>query len=122
MRCVGFGCRTLVTFAAQGVAAGADPLVMKSFVQQELIKRGFLWAGFHNLSAAHTADDVAALLAAYAEVLPLLRTALEQKNLAESLRGEPVEAVFRRRPTSTSSPSRRRPRPPRQDGNGARTT
>ena len=39
-RCVGFGCRTMVTFAPQGTAAGADPLHMKSFVQQELIRRG----------------------------------------------------------------------------------
>ena len=29
-------------------------------------------------------------------MLPLLRAAMEQKNLAQSLRGAPVEAVFRR--------------------------
>jgi glutamate-1-semialdehyde 2,1-aminomutase len=118
VRCVGYGCRTLVTFAAQGVAAGADPLIMKSFVQQELIKRGFLWAGFHNLSAAHTADDLKALLAAYGEVLPLLRAALEQKNLAESLRGAPVEAVFRRTTNFNVKP---KPATSEKDGNGART-
>jgi len=121
VRCVGYGCRTLVTFAAQGLAAGADPLVMKSFVQQELIKRGFLWAGFHNLSAAHTADDVKALLAAYAEVLPLLRTALEQKKLAESLRGAPVEAVFRRTTNFNVKPKPAVAATPGKDGNGART-
>jgi len=99
-RCVGFGCRTMVTFATSGeqagVAAGADPLLMKSFVQQELIKRGVLWGGFHNLSAAHTEDDIAHLLRAYAEVLPLLRGALEEHRLEASLRGTPVEPVFRR--------------------------
>jgi len=96
VRCVGFGCRTLVTFAPEGPAAGEDPLVMKSFVQQELLKRGILWSGFHNLSAAHTEDDVEHALAAYAEVLTLLGEALRRGPLVAALRGAPVEAVFRR--------------------------
>jgi glutamate-1-semialdehyde aminotransferase len=95
-RCVGFGCRTLVTFAAQGIAKDADPLVMRSFVQQELIKRGVLWAGFHNLSAAHDEDDLEHLHAAYQEVLPLLRAALERGTLLDELRGPAVEPMFRR--------------------------
>jgi glutamate-1-semialdehyde 2,1-aminomutase/spore coat polysaccharide biosynthesis protein SpsF len=95
-RCVGFGCRTMLTFAPQGIAAGADPLIMKSFVQQELIRRGILWSGFHNLSAAHTPDDLGALLGAYREILPELRAALERGALPEALRGAPVEPVFRR--------------------------
>ncbi|HMF42457.1 MAG TPA: aminotransferase class III-fold pyridoxal phosphate-dependent enzyme, partial [Polyangia bacterium] len=103
-RCVGFGCRTLVTFAPQGIAAGADPLMMKSFVQQELIRRGFLWSGFHNLSAAHTADDLTALLGAYGEILPELRAVLERGTLATALRGEPVEAVFRRTSNFNTKP------------------
>jgi glutamate-1-semialdehyde aminotransferase len=109
-RCVGFGCRTLVTFAAQGAAAGADPLVMKSFVQQELIKRGVLWGGFHNLSAAHQADDVDYLLEVYRQVLPLLRAALERGTLARELRGQPVEPVFRR--TSNFNLKPKPPEPP----------
>jgi glutamate-1-semialdehyde 2,1-aminomutase len=93
-RCVGFGARTLVTFDAKGT--GSDPLVMKSFVQQELVRRGILWGGFHNLSAAHTLDDVTTLLAAYREILPELKGLLASGKLAGALRGEPVEAVFRR--------------------------
>ena len=95
-RATGFGCRTLVSFAAEGLAAAADPLVMKSFVQQELVKRGVLWGGFHNLSAAHSDEDVDYLLAAYGEVLPLLREALERGTVAEALRGAPLEPLFRR--------------------------
>ena len=55
-----------------------------------------LWGGFHNLSAAHTEDDIAHLLRAYGEVLPLLRAALEERRLPSALRGTPVEPVFRR--------------------------
>jgi glutamate-1-semialdehyde aminotransferase len=95
-RCVGFGCRTMVTFAPEGLAAGADPLVMKSLVQQELIRRGVLWGGFHNLSAAHTDAQIDHLLDAHRAALRVLRAALERGALREALRGEPVEPVFRR--------------------------
>jgi glutamate-1-semialdehyde 2,1-aminomutase len=65
---------------------------------------------------------VKALLAAYAEVLPLLRTALEQKKLAESLRGAPVEAVFRRTTNFNVKPKPAvAPATPGKDDNGART-
>ncbi len=90
--CTGFECRTLVTFDQ----AAGNPLEMKSFVQQELFKRGVLWGGFHTISFSHTDDDIAHTLAAYREVLPLLRTAVEAKNVRGALRGEAVEPVFRR--------------------------
>ena len=38
--------------------AGGRPARVKSFVQQELIRRGILWGGFHNLSFSHTDADV----------------------------------------------------------------
>jgi glutamate-1-semialdehyde aminotransferase len=95
-KCVGLGCRTLVTFAPMGAATGADPLVMKSFVQQELVRHGVLWTGFHNMCAAHDASDAAYLLSAYRTILPALDSALKAGKLAEALRGEPVEPVFRR--------------------------
>jgi glutamate-1-semialdehyde aminotransferase len=95
-RCVGLGCRTMVTFEAKGVAAGANPLEMKSLVQQELIRRGVLWAGFHNLSFSHSATDIEHLMLAYREALGVLREALSRGKVREALLGEPVEPVFRR--------------------------
>jgi glutamate-1-semialdehyde 2,1-aminomutase len=94
-RCVGYGCRTLVTFTPQGAAKNLEPRFMKSFVQQELIRQGVLWGGFHNLSAAHTEDDVAYLLGAYREVLAALQKVVARGTLVESLRGTPVEPIFR---------------------------
>jgi glutamate-1-semialdehyde 2,1-aminomutase/spore coat polysaccharide biosynthesis protein SpsF len=111
-RCVGYGCRTMVTFTPpsgtppQSVPA-SDALVMKSFVQQELLKHGVLWNGFHNLSAAHTGGDVDYLLGAYRELLPRLRAAVEAGTLPVLLRGEPVEAVFRRTTNFNVKPARR---------------
>src|SRR5262249_38343093 len=81
--CSGFDARTIVTFDGNA----GDPLLMKSFVQQELVKRGILWGGFHNLSQAHADSDVQHALDAYAEVLPLLKQALESGDLRARLRG-----------------------------------
>jgi glutamate-1-semialdehyde 2,1-aminomutase/spore coat polysaccharide biosynthesis protein SpsF len=75
-------------------------------VQQELIRRGVLWNGFHNLCAAHTSEDIDYLLRAYAEVLPALDAELRRGTLTRALKGEPVEAVFRRTTQFNLKPKR----------------
>ncbi len=90
--CQGFDCRTIVTFNA----SAGEPLILKSFVQQEMIKRGVLWGGFHNVCFTHTQDDLNHTLQAYEEVLPLLAEAIEKGNIESMLLGKPVEAVFRK--------------------------
>ena len=90
--CVGDDCRSLVTFNA----SAGDPLEMKSLVQQELIARGVLWSGFHNMSFSHTDADVDHTLRAYRDALGVLKTAVDNHSVRAALKGEPVEAVFRR--------------------------
>jgi glutamate-1-semialdehyde aminotransferase len=90
--CSGLPARTIVTFDS----SAGNPLEMKSLVQQELIRRGVLWSGFHNMSLAHSTQDVERLLGEYEEVLPILKEAVETETLRERLEGEPVEPVFRR--------------------------
>jgi glutamate-1-semialdehyde aminotransferase len=90
--CKGHPARTLITFDA----AAGDPLLLKSLVQQEMIKRGILWSGFHNICFSHLDDDVAYTLDVYAEVLPILKQAVAAKTVADYLRGEPVQPVFRK--------------------------
>jgi glutamate-1-semialdehyde aminotransferase len=90
--CIGHPARTLVTFE---VTAG-DPLLLKSLVQQELIIRGMLWSGFHNMCFAHTDRDIETMLKAYGEVLPILKQAVAENRVAESLKGRPVQPVFRK--------------------------
>lgn len=90
--CKGHPARTLVTFAPQA----GDPLLMKSLVQQELIKRGILWSGFHNVCFSHTDVEIDYTLAAYAEALPILKQALAEQRVAAYLRGAPVQPVFRK--------------------------
>lgn len=95
-RCVGYGARTMVTFEPRGMAAGVDPLHMKSLVQQELVRRSVLWSGFHNLCFAHTDADFDHLMSAYGEALAVLKQALITGTLPTALLGEPVEPVFRK--------------------------
>jgi glutamate-1-semialdehyde 2,1-aminomutase len=91
-KCVGYNCRTMVTFDP----SAGDPLILKSFVQQEMIKRGILWAGFHNMCFTHSEEDIAYTLKTYREVLALLRDAVKNNKVSEALKGEPLEAVFRK--------------------------
>ncbi len=88
----GLPCRTIINFDAEA----GDPLLQKSLVQQELIRHGVLWSGFHNLSFAHGEAELAHVLAAYDRALDALSTALAKGRLVESLRGRPVQAVFRK--------------------------
>lgn len=90
--CSGFDCRTIMTFDA----SAGNPLEMKSLVQQEMIKRGVLWGGFHNVSFSLTETDIDHILSAYGEVLPILQNAVDSGNVRKRLRGEPVSPVFRK--------------------------
>ena len=91
-KCSGFDRRTIVTF---DTSAG-NPLEMKSLVQQEMIKRGILWGGFHNMSFSHSDADIEYTLKTCKEVLPILKKAVEENNVKGYLRGDPVEPVFRK--------------------------
>jgi len=91
-KAIGYNFRSLVTF---NESAG-NPLELKSLVQQEMIKRGILWQGFHNMSYSHKDEDISYILKVYEEVLPILKSAIEKNNVHELLRGVPVQPVFRK--------------------------
>jgi len=91
-KCIGYDCRSLITFEA----SAGNALEVKSLVQQELIKKGILWSGFHNMSFSHTDEDIEYTLKAYSEVLPFLKEAVEKNEVTSRLKGTPVEAVFRK--------------------------
>lgn len=91
-KAVGYNWRSMATFDEKA----GDPLVQKSLMQQEMIKRGVLWQGFHNMSFSHTDADVEYTLQALEESLSVLKNAVQKNNLKEMLRGEPVLPVFRK--------------------------
>jgi hypothetical protein len=49
-----------------------------------------------NMCFSHTDEDINYTLKAYQEVLELLKTTLSENNITASLKGKPVEAVFRK--------------------------
>jgi glutamate-1-semialdehyde aminotransferase len=91
-RTAGYNFRTMVTFDEKA----GDPLHLKSFVQQELIKRGILWSGMHNISFSHTIQDIEYTLSVYREVLFLLKEAVKNGNVLQQIKGIPVQPTFRK--------------------------
>ncbi len=91
-KCIGYECRSLITFDAEA----GNPLEIKALVQQEMIKRGILWGGFHNMSFSHADADIEYTLKVYREVLPILKKAVDENSVMKYLNGEPVSPVFRK--------------------------
>ncbi|MES2520569.1 MAG: aminotransferase class III-fold pyridoxal phosphate-dependent enzyme [Bacteroidota bacterium] len=91
-KCVGYNCRSMVTFAPEA----GNSLEVKALMQQEMIKRGVLWAGFHNMCFSHSDQDIIYTLSAYREVMPILKEAIESQDVKSYLKGEVLEAVFRK--------------------------
>jgi glutamate-1-semialdehyde aminotransferase len=91
-KAIGYNWRSMATFDA----TAGDPLIQKSLMQQEMIKRGVLWQGFHNICFSHSDEDVNYTLQALEESLTILKKAVEGNKLKEMLKGEPVQPVFRK--------------------------
>ena len=68
---------------------------LRTLYLQEMFVRGILIIGSHNMSYAHSDDDVDALLAAYDEVLPILRAAIDRGDLLDRLHCEPLKPLFK---------------------------
>ncbi len=90
--CTGFDCRTVINFSGKG----GDPLVLKTLMQQEMLKRGVLWGGFHNMSFSHSDADVAYTLEAYEDAFKVFKQAVDSGKPERFLRGQVLEMVFRK--------------------------
>ena len=88
----GHACWTLLRIDAP---AGADGMAIKTLLMQEILRRGILSAGTHNVTYAHGDEDVARLLEVYAEVLPDVRQAVESGTVLERLECAPLQALFK---------------------------
>jgi glutamate-1-semialdehyde 2,1-aminomutase len=73
----------------------ANQWEIKTFLLQEMLARGVLWLGTHNLSHAHGETDIDALLAVYDAVLALLAEVIRQGDLAQRLICKPLEPLFK---------------------------
>ncbi len=76
-------------------AGGDDLWSIKTLFLQEMLARGILTNGTHNISYALSAADVEWVLAAYDAVLPLLRAAVRDSTLADLLKSPPMKPIFK---------------------------
>lgn len=90
--CIGYNCRSMVTFTPEA----GNGLEVKTLMQQEMIKRGILWAGFHNMCFSHSDEDIEYTLSAYRDAMPIMKEAIESGEVSKYLKGEVLEAVFRK--------------------------
>jgi len=90
--CVGYPPSTLVKFYGKTTD---DSLLMKSLVQQELLKRGILWAAYHAVSYSHKDEEINTTLEAFNDALKVLKKAIREGNVKKYLEGKPVQPVFR---------------------------
>jgi glutamate-1-semialdehyde 2,1-aminomutase len=68
---------------------------IKTLFLQEMLARGILTLGTHNMSYAHSEEDVERLLAAYREVAPILGEAVRHRALKQLLKCEPLQPLFK---------------------------
>ena len=73
----------------------ATSFEIKTLLMQELHQAGFLSVGTHNMSYAHSEEDVAALVAAYDRILPGIRDAVAAGTVVERLQCEPLVPLFK---------------------------
>jgi glutamate-1-semialdehyde aminotransferase len=83
-------------FLFQGSDGDPDGMLVKSLLQQELLRRGILFAANQFACFSHTDEHVDETLAAFTEAAEIVGDAVEAGDLRGRLEGEPVEAIFRK--------------------------
>lgn len=76
---------------------GATAFEIKTLWMQEILERGILSVGTHNVNYAHSEADIARLTAVYAEVLPFIGKTLDEGKLGDALRCDPLVPLFKLR-------------------------
>jgi glutamate-1-semialdehyde 2,1-aminomutase len=68
---------------------------IKTLFLQEMFARGILTFGTHNMSYAHSDEDIELMLKCYDAILPLLKDAFDNDALEQYLRCKPLEPLFK---------------------------
>ncbi|GGD56516.1 glutamate-1-semialdehyde 2,1-aminomutase [Paenibacillus nasutitermitis] len=73
-----------------------DTLLIKSFLQQEMIRRGILFTSYNYVSYSHKEEQIQYTLDVLEDSLSELSKAMKQNKLVEKLEGKAVAPVFRK--------------------------
>ena len=94
LSCDGHPCRSIFTIKDY---KNYKNLEIKTFIQQELFRRGILWAAYHSLSYMHKKKDIKKTLKAFDETFEILSKIIKSKeNINSKIVGELVSPVFRK--------------------------
>jgi len=85
-------CWTILTIADTALYTSWE---IRTLLLQEMFARRILTLGSHNMSYAHTDEDVQALLSVYDEVLAVIAESVEQETLKRNLRCETLVPLFK---------------------------
>jgi glutamate-1-semialdehyde 2,1-aminomutase len=72
-----------------------DIWTIKTYLMQQLIRKGVLSNGSHNLNYAHKTKHIEALISIYAEILPQIKYWDLKGQLSEQLRCPPMQPIFK---------------------------
>ena len=94
INCVGYPCRSILSINGN---QKFNDLEIKTFIQQELFKRGILWAAYHTISWSHKKKEIDKTLNAFSDVFKLFEKKFIKDNLKikNSLQGKVLRPVFR---------------------------
>jgi len=73
----------------------ASQFEIRTFFMQEMIKRGVLILGSHNVSFSHNKLDRTQIILAYKEVLNRLQDCLKKDNLKKNIHSPVIESIFK---------------------------
>jgi glutamate-1-semialdehyde aminotransferase/spore coat polysaccharide biosynthesis protein SpsF (cytidylyltransferase family) len=90
--CVGKPCWTVLTFKNR---SGEAWPALKSLFQQEVIKRGILFANGNNVTYSHADADIERALLVYRDALKIVKKAVDENRVEKLLEGPPIEPVFK---------------------------
>ncbi|REL28816.1 aminotransferase class III-fold pyridoxal phosphate-dependent enzyme [Thalassotalea euphylliae] len=85
------------SFIQFGDYNGYTSFEIKTLYMQEMLARGILTFGTHNISYAHTNAHVDTLLNGYREVLQTMKNAINSNTVIEKLNCAPLEPLFKTR-------------------------
>ena len=94
MQCIGYPCRSIIAFNGRGKY---NELELKSILQQELVRRGVLWAAYHAISWSHTIAEINLTLEAYDESMSVVKNIITKGGrVKDHIEGSTITPVFRK--------------------------
>ena len=74
---------------------GYSSFQIKTLFMQEMISRGIITIGTHNISYSHNDDDIKKLLTAYEEIIPIMVDAINKREIEKKVRCEFLKPLFK---------------------------